>query len=437
MVSLGKSAPYICCLLVFILCSGCRSSPALLNGSPTGATDTALQVAPHNTMVIFFVRHANYSGGGRSHILKVDGKIIGPLTADNFYRLEMWPGKYHFSVFMPREEFFGQISAPAIVSRRITLKPHAGGNVYICRYTDGSGSSGFSLDPILSTPADLDKRTLADDLNIRETAQVTQFFGARYDGPAMYGNPHGEGTLRWSDGSIYKGAFEHGVATRKALFYFPNGQIYMGPNLKGRPDGSGILMGADGRILFAGMFVEEQPHGTGLRNGEAGPEFCIYDHGVDITKTFRRLAKERLDIEDRQHINAFFNRVERISDNISTLTRQLNDLMSRHDPDHLLPMAAQIRKKIEVLNREKGRTVLNMAAENNAFIAKLQDSRYKREIAMAKQLRKLHHAKIEKERQWCLGEFNLGRNLCACAPLADNFQQWQECRGAVRARYIE
>jgi hypothetical protein len=437
MVSICKSAFYIYCLLMFLLCSGCGSSPARLPGCAMDPMGPLSGAAAPNTILIYFIRHANFSGGGRSHILKIDGRTIGPLTADNFYRLEMWPGQYHFSVFMPREEFFGQISVPANVSRQITLKPTAGSNVYICSYTDGLGSSGISLDPILTLPADLTKRTMADDLKARETAQVKHLFGARYDGPARYGRPHGKGRLSWSDGSVYKGTFEHGIATPKARFHFPNGHIFMGPNHQGRPGAAGILMGADGRILFAGRFVGEQPHGTGLRNGMAGPEFCTYNHGVDITKTFRRRAKAHLDIEERQQISAFVNGVGRISDEISMLTKRLTDLTSRHDPDQVVNAVTQIQKKIKALNKDNRRAALNLPAETKAFMAQLQDSRYQREIAMTRQLRKLHDAEIEKERQWCHGEFNQGHNLCICAPFAENFQQWQECRELLRTRYMK
>ena len=398
---------------------------------------TALLTSQNNTRLVFFIRHANFAGHGRTHLLKIDNKIIGPLTADNFYRLEMWPGEYHFSVFMPREEFFGQVSEPANVSRQITLASHGSDNAYICSYTDGMGSSGLSLEPITAFPADLNQRSMAKDLNARETAQVTQLHGARYDGPARNGRPHGEGTLSWTDGSAYKGTFLHGVPTRKARFLFPDGRIFMGPNEKGRPGGSGILMSGTGRILFAGTFVDEQPQGVGLRSGVNGPEFCIYDHGIDITKTFRQLAKEALDIEDQQQTNAFLNRVERITADINSLKARLNDLASRHDPDMVRHTFAKSQKKIRALEKQKKRSVMNMVTENQAYIRQLRNSRYKREIARAKAFRKSHDARVEKERQWCRDEFILERNLCACAPLADDFQQWQECWEPLRKRYIE
>ncbi len=437
MISIRTSSLYILCLLALYQFQGCRSTPPAVLNSTVESMETASMASADNTILIFFIRNASFAGGGRTHYLKIDHKTIGQLTADNYYRLEMWPGEYHFSVFMPREEFFGQVSDPANVSRQIRLKPHARGNAYLCSYTDGMGSSGFSLDPITGSTDALHLRSMADNLKASDTAQVIELFGARYDGPAIHGRSHGEGTLSWPDGSVYRGTFEHGVPTRKALFYFPNGHIFMGPNHKGRPGSSGILMGTTGDILFSGRFVDELPHGTGLRNGIGGPEFCFYDQGMDITKTFRQRAKERLDIEDQQHIDDYFNRVEQISDEIEYLKKRLINIASRHDPDGVEHVIAKTRKKINALEKKKRHTVSNLAAQNESYIEQLRDTRYIREIAKTKQLRKSHNDRIEKELQWCRDEFDQGRNLCTCAPLADNFQQWQECWEPLRKRYIE
>jgi hypothetical protein len=437
MTSIRSTALCIFYLLVLFHFSGCRF---ILPGDPKGNTEKTVPTclsSPEDNILVFFVRHANFSGGGRTHILKIDDNVIGKLTDDNYYRLEMWPGQYQFSVSLPEEKFFGQVSLPENISRQITLKNYPAGHAYTCSYTDGLGSGGLSLELISHLPQYLKDRTLAKSLTARDTAQVTQLFKARYDGPAINGRPHGQGTLSWLDGSIYKGTFLHGNPTRKARFIFPDGRIFMGPYTKGRPANTGLLMTETGDILFAGDFANEQPDGVGLRSGAQGPEFCIYDNGRDITKTFRQLAKEALDIEDPQEINAYLNRVEKIEVEIASLKKRFAELSSRHDPDMLRKTLGKHQKKIKLMEKRKSRFDLNMEADNKAFIKRLHDTRFKRELTKSKHFRKLHQAQIEKERQWCKDEFAQGHNLCSCAPFADDFNQWKECWEPLRPRFID
>lgn len=437
MTTIRSTALCIFYLLVISYFTGCRSTGPIAPKSHTDRSPQAALSSPEDNILVFFVRHANYAGDGRTHILKIDDKVIGQLTDDNYYRLEMWPGQYQFSVTLPREEFFGQISLPDNVGRQITLKTHPKGRAYTCSYTDGLGSSGFALEPIDHLPKYLMDRTQAKSLIARDTAQVTQLFKARYEGPAINGRPHGQGTLSWTDGCIYKGTFLHGKPTRKARFIFPDGRIFMGPNTKGRPADTGLMMTETGDILFAGDFTNEQPDGVGLRNGTEGPEFCIYDNGSDITKTFRQLAKEALDIEDPQEINAYLNRVEDIEAEIEAIENRFSKLSSRHDPDMLRKALVKHQKKIKLMEKRKRSFEINMEADNEAFIEKLRDTRFKRELAKSKHFRKLHQAEIEKERQWCEDEFNQGRDLCSCAPFADDFNQWDECWEPIRPRFID
>lgn len=305
-------------------------------------------MAAEDTVTILFFRQSNYMGGGRTHILRLDDRDIGELTEDNYYRLEVWPGEYRLTVFMPTEIFFGQTQPPMSVGDRVCFGPEDAGAVFSYQYTDGMGGRGFERRRLTTSPDFLSVRSLAAHLTARDTAQVSSYMNARYDGPAIQGRPHGQGTLTWPDGAFYKGVFEHGIATGKAKFHYPDGRIFMGVYDKGRPQGPGVLMAPDRRILFAGRFVDEKPHGVGLRSGKKGPEFCIFDHGRDATESFRRLAGEILDKE---------------------------------------------------------------------------------------QLQKDHEAAIERERSWCREEFSLGRNLCGCAPLAPDFDNWRECTAPVGERH--
>jgi len=89
------------------------------------------------------------------------------------------------------------------------------------------------------------------------------------------------------------------------------------------------------------------------------------------------------------------------------------------------------------MEKQLKRFELNMEVENEAFVEQLRDSRFKRELSKTKEFRKLHQAKIKKERQWCEGEFIQGRDLCGCAPFAEDFNQWEECWEPLRPRFID
>ena len=369
-------------------------------------------------------------------MLGVDGKTIGKLTGENYFRLDMWPGEYEFSIFLPRETFLGQVHAAANFSRQITLMNHASGSAYICSYTDGMGTSGFSLKPITIFPEELVNRELTRTLTARQTAQVTHLFGARYDGPAIRSRPHGKGTLKWPDGSVYRGVFMHGEPTRTARFFFPDGRIYMGPNYRGRPAGKGLLMSAEGDILFAGRITNERPDGRGLRMGKEGPEICRYEDGRDVTKTFQQLAREAIDREDAQRMLDVSTRTANITAEIDALNQRIKILTGRHDPDRLGAAIAQAQRQIDVLERKKHRDASDLAADKEALVKALKGSRRKRERAREMSIRQQHQTVIEKERQWCLDEFAQGRQLCICAPFVENAHQWQECWQPLRQRYV-
>ena len=280
---------------------GCAGNAAFLMNDPVQeAIAPVLSKAAADTITILFLRQSNYMGGGRIHILRLDDRDIGELTEDNYYRIDVWPGEYRLTVFMPTEIFFGQTHPPMSVGHRICFEPGDAGAVFVYQYTDGMGTRGFERRRLKTFPDFLSGRSLGAHLTARDTAQVSSYLNAQYDGPAIQGRPHGHGTLTWPDGAYFEGLFEHGLATGKAKFHYPDGRVFMGVYHKGRPQSPGVLMTAEGRILFAGRFVEETPHGVGLRTGEQGPEFCIFDHGRDATEFFQQLAGEILDKEQLQ-----------------------------------------------------------------------------------------------------------------------------------------
>ncbi len=439
MTSIRLTCLFLICLLILLNPVACRSTRSLdgdgVFAGPHAHSDDTLSPG---TQWLYVFRNANFSGGGRTHLLRIDGKTIGPLTPENYYRLEMWPGEYQFTIFLPRESLPGFESPPLTIGRQINLTLQPKPNASVLTYTDGKGSDGLNLKPFSQGSDFLGGRTLARTVQARETAQVTMQFDARYDGPAWQGRPHGNGTLQWPDGSRYVGLFQHGEPTRRAKFYFPGGQVFMGPNFKGRPAHWGVLMDAQGSILFAGRFEDEKPHGVGLRHGPEGPEFCIFENGRDITKTFRRRSKEALEIEDRQRIASWVDPVVRLDDEIEIRKRRLAALAARHDPDMLRSIMEEGRTHIQRLERtRKGLSRRDPRARKAAFVDQLDSTRYERELALEKVLRKQHRDRIDTERQWCREEMDQGRNLCPCAPLAEDFDDWQDCWEPQHRRYID
>jgi hypothetical protein len=438
MILLRLPAYGIGALLMLCTLLGCAASSGDANRSPANRIFSGSRMPASDKIMIFFYRQSNYTGGGRIHLLKVDGREIGELTGDNYYRLEIWPGEYQFSVFLPSESFFGQTSPPMSISERVRFEPGDTGGVFAYQFTDGMGSRGFERRRLTHQPAFLSNRSLAASLSARDTAQVTMHLNTRYDGPSIDGLPHGKGTLTWPDGSVYQGVFEHGWPTNEARFMFTNGETFMGLFYKGRPKSPGVLMDPDGRILFAGNFVEEKPNGVGLRTGEDAPEFCVFDHGRDITKTFRQLAQEVLDAEDEAQIEAFSRRIDHLRAQIETANEHLFKLKTGNitEGDRVADRLADLENSIRDLELSRSRMERTAATDQKKFIEALHKTRWERELIKIGDLKEDHGAKVEEERIWCQEEFAIGRKPCGCAPLTSDYLDWQTCEAPVGQRVL-
>ncbi len=425
--------------VIVTLCTlfGCVASSGGAGSLLSTVDPFEVRMPATDKITILFFRKANYAGGGRIHLLKLDDREIGELTADNYYRLEIWPGEYKFTIFLPAENFFGQTNPPLSISERVRFGPNDIGGVFAYQFTDGMSSRGFERRR-LASPADLlSNRSLAGSLSARETAQVTLLFNTRYDGPAANLKPHGIGTLTWPDGAVYHGVFEHGLPTNKARFLFSDGTIFMGLYDRGRPKSPGVLMAPDGRILFAGNFIDEKPHGVGLRMGDEAPEFCAYDHGRDITKSFRQLAREALDAEDEARIEAFSRRFDRLRAQIEAANERLFKLKTGDisDPKRFADQAADLESSIRKLELSRSNMQRTAASDDKQFIEELHATRWERELTKIKELKNDHRARVEEERGWCGEEFALGRKPCGCAPLDSDYLNWQACEAPVGERF--
>ncbi len=416
-------------MLLTALFTGCLI-PSVHDGHPieNGITPTDYALRP-DPVVVFFFRESSYKGLGRIHELKIDGKPIGTLTADSYFRIALWPGDYQFSVHLPAEDFFGSHSPPENTIMRLVFGKSKDSGISVYKYVDGEGI--YRVEPVdEAVIARIEHtRMLSANLSARDTAQVKFLHDARYDGPASSGKAHGYGTLTWDDGSIFRGRFEYGETTEEGEFFTTNGQIYMGPKSKGRPIGSGVWMTLDRRILYAGPFKDELPHGIGIRSGREAAEFCEYENGKDITKTIREIAKEAVDEEDRKIEE------EKAADVESQYTNSTEEMAA--DPSKKVNAAAKAEKSLSLPAGNQPMPAASLSdQEVPATTAELKGrpDEKKPEPAHGQRVSTKYRAikqriekQLEQKRLWCQEEFALGRQLCRCAPFAIEFEQWRGC----------
>lgn len=416
-------------ILLTALFSGCLNHLDY-NVRPTGNGITpasyALRPAP---LVVFFFRESSYRGLGRIHELKIGEKPIGPLTADNYFRIELWPGDYQFSVHRPSENFLGFYSPPENTIMRLEFGRSTGSDIFVYRYVDGEGI--YRVEPVDDAVIARIQHTrvLSANLSARDTAQVKFLHGARYDGPASSGKAHGYGTLTWDDGSILRGRFEYGETTHEGEFFTTDGQIYMGPKSKGRPIGPGVWMTLDRRILYAGAFKDELPHGIGNRSGIKAPEFCVYENGKDITKTIKQLAQEAVDEEDQRIKEEKSVDVEsKHANGAEEIAAEPNLGKNSSIKAEKNPMPPVDNKPIpaSLLPDQKG-TATAVKSKKLPDATAPKPSRNQRVSAKFKIIKERIEKELEEKRLWCQEEFALGRQLCKCAPFAIDFEQWRGC----------
>lgn len=382
---------YFGLILWLLPATGCAIWSKKPAGEGTAAEVRQVLKPDTDKVVIYVYRDANYQGGGRTHLLQLDTYTLGRLNNDNYFCIEFWPGNYYLNIHLPSETFLGETSTPMSVGRLLDFTHRDAGKAYIYTCVDGAGIQ--QQDATRQQLAVLmQKRVLTRTLNADATAHVKEFFDTPYEGPEMNGRPHGKGVLIWPDGSRYEGVFHHGQLTHEGRFYFPDGRIYMGRLAKGRPMGSGVLMTPEGRILYAGPFISEKPHGTGLRRAEAGPEYCTYEAGEDVTLSLSYLAEVEVGAQDHREVARFFE---------------------------YCPYSLTIEADTAFLAAYQSayQEVLDLLSSTRPF----------RLSGAYQKLKADHQARINAERVWCNEKFTHGRHWCLCAPFDNQAGQWEEC----------
>jgi len=102
--------------------------------------------------------------------------------------------------------------------------------------------------------------------------------GGVYTGQAREdGQPHGQGTQRWSDGTTYNGSWSAGAAHGRGKLAKSDGSGYEGNWVEGRKHGVGFERLVD-QSEYRGEFVDGQKHGRGAFRWRGGAsysgEFC-------------------------------------------------------------------------------------------------------------------------------------------------------------------
>ncbi|MEM6722968.1 MAG: hypothetical protein AAF598_02960 [Bacteroidota bacterium] len=122
----------------------------------------------------------------------------------------------------------------------------------------------------------------------------------QYNGEFKNGKYHGEGTMKFPDGSVYTGAWEHGTQQGWGHFMWADGNEYEGYFKRGKMDGEGTFYWADGTD-YHGSFKRGFMHGIGkltMANGNVfegqmengfrnGPGKVTLSNGIIITGNYR------------------------------------------------------------------------------------------------------------------------------------------------------
>ena len=74
-------------------------------------------------------------------------------------------------------------------------------------------------------------------------------------GPKIY--PHGQGTMKYTNGDVYTGNFTHGIPEGQGKMTYADGNVYEG-NFWGKPHGQGIMTYANGSTHEGTWYLNEK-----------------------------------------------------------------------------------------------------------------------------------------------------------------------------------
>lgn len=109
--------------------------------------------------------------------------------------------------------------------------------------------------------------TAASEATPSALAPVTlEFTFGRYHGQVHPDNPslrHGEGSLFYNSGNVYKGQWKNGAPDGVGEKQYSNGDSFVGLWSQGKRQGRGSYLYNEGHI-FEGIYVDDKPNGYGI-----------------------------------------------------------------------------------------------------------------------------------------------------------------------------
>eukprot|EP01029_Cantina_marsupialis_P029515 TRINITY_DN781782_c0_g1_i1.p1 TRINITY_DN781782_c0_g1~~TRINITY_DN781782_c0_g1_i1.p1 ORF type:complete len:606 (-),score=119.36 TRINITY_DN781782_c0_g1_i1:105-1922(-) len=94
-----------------------------------------------------------------------------------------------------------------------------------------------------------------------------------YKGDLVHGKPHGTGTWKYEDGTIYEGTWEMGKWRGSGKLTYPNGDVFSGDLVDGKKHGIGEFTFARNGGSYKGQYQHDRPHGNGERVWANGSRF--------------------------------------------------------------------------------------------------------------------------------------------------------------------
>jgi len=129
------------------------------------------------------------------------------------------------------------------------------------------GSVGFKISPGM-------KVSVVKETDVEEPVRLVSPNGDVYVGEVMSGEPHGQGTLTFTDGRMYVGQYKDGKMDGNGTYTWTNGSKYEGEWKEGKQDGQGTLTLSSGN-KYEGEFKDGKPwNGTlFVKNGNIFGKF--------------------------------------------------------------------------------------------------------------------------------------------------------------------
>lgn len=93
-----------------------------------------------------------------------------------------------------------------------------------------------------------------------------------YTGKWKQGEPNGQGTIKWDNGTVYEGEWKDGLENGQGIYNYASGDCYEGEVVNGRAEGQGTYQGSDGSV-YTGEWKQGKPNGQGTMSYANGDQY--------------------------------------------------------------------------------------------------------------------------------------------------------------------